>query len=140
MATDGRMGTIRTIIDGTHWITAEALLARHPESHLAAPDPVSGWKRRGPIFSVEIGSTEHFASYQFDEMGLPLPVIREILAGLGPNTDAWKIAAWFHFSNGWLVDPDRTEGTTRAVAPKDALQRPVEVIEAARKSRGTYWA
>jgi hypothetical protein len=134
------MCTIRKIIDETQWSTAEALLARHAAPHQAPPDPVSDWQRRGLIFSVEIGSAEHFASYQFDGTGLPLPVIREILAALGPVSDAWKIAAWFHFANGWLVDPDRTEGTQQAVAPKDALQRPAEVIEAARKSRGTYWA
>jgi hypothetical protein len=134
------MCTIRTIISETRWITAEALLSRCAEAHRASPDAVSDWKRRGLIFSVEIGSTEHFASYQFDETGLPLPVIREILAALGPVSDAWKIAAWFHSANGWLVYPDRTDGTPQAVAPRDALQRPAEVIGAARRSRGTYWA
>jgi hypothetical protein len=140
MTSDERLETIRKIIDGTPWITVEALLARHLESHLAAPDPVSDWKRRGLIFSVEIGSTEYFARYQFDGMGRPLPVIREILEALGPVGDPWKIAAWFYFPNGWLVDPNCTGGTPRAVAPKDALQRPVLVIEAARNSRETYWA
>jgi hypothetical protein len=140
METDQRTRTIRKIIDETQWITAEALLARHLMLRPAVADPVSDWKRRGLIFGVTIDGTECFARYQFDATGCPLPVIREILEALGPVGDPWKIAAWFHFPKGWLVDTNSNEEIARPMAPKDALQRPADVIKAARNWQGTYVA
>jgi hypothetical protein len=140
METDPRMETIRKIFDETRWITFEALLASHPGPYLAEVDPVTDWKRRGLIFGITIDGIEHFPRYQFDATGCPLPVIREILEALWPVGEPWKIAAWFHFPKGWLVDINSNEEVARPMAPKDALQRPADVIKAARNWRGTYAA
>jgi hypothetical protein len=100
------------------------------------PADVAEWQQRGWIFGVEAEGQRYYARYQFDDRGQPLPVIREILAELGPATDPWTIAAWFHFPNGWIVE----EGCTAPIAPKDALDRHVAVVDAARRFRGTFEA
>jgi len=140
METDQRMCTVRKIIDETRWITAEALLAEHLGRRPAIVDRVGDWKRRGLIFGVTIGGTEHFPLYHFDGTGCPLPVVRQILEELGPIRDPWTIAAWFHFPKGRLVDISPNEEIARPMAPKDALHRPADVIKAARNWRGTYVA
>ncbi|MDR6476296.1 hypothetical protein J2778_003796 [Paraburkholderia graminis] len=100
------------------------------------PADVAGWQQRGWIFGVEAEGHLYYARYQFDDRGQPLPVIRQILAELGHTTDPWAIAAWFHFPNGWLVE----DGCTAPIAPRDALDHHVAVVDAARRFRGTFEA
>ncbi|MFP3567461.1 hypothetical protein [Paraburkholderia sp. SIMBA_030] len=83
--------------------------------------PASDWKRRSRIFGVTFGGKEYFAGYQFDAMCQPLPVVRDILAALGPLDDSWKIAAWFHFPNGWIAS--RSDHQGEPVAPNVSVQR-----------------
>jgi hypothetical protein len=52
--------------------------------------------------------------------------------------DSWKLAAWFHFPNGWIVEPG-PEGPT-PVAPKDALDRLDDLLNALKKRQGSYVA
>ncbi|WP_323046533.1 hypothetical protein [Paraburkholderia sp.] len=85
---------------------------------------------------MEAAGQLYFARYQFDECNQPRPVIKEVLAELGPVTDPWKIAAWFHFPNGWIVE----EGGAGSIAPKNALDNRLGVLEAARRFRGTFVA
>jgi hypothetical protein len=102
--------------------------------------PVAGdWKRQGRIFSVNNGGKEFFPAYQFDDALQPRPIIKTILEALGDQIEGWNVAAWFHFPNGWLSHRD-ARGAAVAVAPKDALDRPDDVIAAARKNRATYLA
>ena len=102
-------------------------------------ESAADWKRRRRIFSVKHGEREFFPAYQFDKAWQPLPVINQILGLLGESYDGWAIAAWFHFPNGWLSYRDK-RGEVVAVAPKDALDRVADVVEAARKDQATYVA
>ncbi|SIT41793.1 conserved hypothetical protein [Paraburkholderia piptadeniae] len=120
-----REETIQKILAEGEWIGADA-----------APGDVAGWQQRGWIFGVEAGGRLYFARYQFDDHDEPRPIIREILAELGPAADPWTIAAWFHFPNGWIVK----EGCSGPVAPKDALDCATAVLDAARRFRGTFAA
>jgi hypothetical protein len=60
------------------------------------------------------------------------------LKRLGSVEDAWAVAVWFHFPNGWINRRDRIE--IGPIAPKDALDLREAVLEAAAKRQGTYVA
>jgi hypothetical protein len=128
-----RLETLRTVFEQGQWLTAEQINARQERPPASRSQPASDWNERGSIYSVTVDGQAHFAAYQFDTACKPQPVISEILAALGPVTDTWKIAAWFHFPNGWIIDE-----RAHAVAPKNALNRSQEVIAAARRYHGTY--
>ncbi len=133
-----RLKTLRKMLEEGGWLTAEQLNALQPRPPAQKSHPASDWKRRGRIFGVNDGGQEYFARYQFDETYQPLPVIKEILKALGEVADSWKIAAWFHFPNGWLARPG-TQGQ-QALAPKDALDQRNAVLAAAAKRQGSYTA
>lgn len=129
-----RMHAVQNMLETGEWLTAEQInkLQLTPPKNPA--HPASDWKRRGRIFSLAYGGKEYFARYQFDEVYQPLPIIKEILVALGTVADTWKIAAWFHFPNGWIAHGQQ------AVSPKDALDRRIEVLNAARKRSHGYVA
>ncbi|ONC30072.1 hypothetical protein AQ915_20685 [Burkholderia pseudomallei] len=130
--------TMRTVFAGGSWLTAEQINALQALPPADKTQPAGEWKGRGRIFGVVFDGKEYFAAYQFDATGQPLPVIKEILDTLGPVADPWKIAAWFHFPNGWIGGADEHEG--QPVAPLDALDRPEAVVNAARHRLGDYVA
>ncbi len=132
-----RLKTIRKMLEADEWLTADQLNALQPNPPAQKSHPASDWKRRGRIFGVSYGGQEYFARYQFDEAYQPLPIIKEILKAFGEIADTWKLAAWFHFPNGWLVRPG---APTKPVAPKDALDWRDAVLSAAAKRRGSYVA
>jgi len=133
-----RLQTIRTMFREEEWLTNEMLNQLQPEPPSNRSLPASDWKRRGRIFSVNFGGKEYFPRYEFDAVYQPLPVIRDILKAFGPVADSWKLAAWFHFPNGWIVEPG-PEGPT-PVAPKDALDRLDDLLNALKKRHGSYVA
>jgi hypothetical protein len=133
-----RLQTIRTMFREEEWLTNEVLNQLQPEPPSNRSLPASDWKRRGRIFSVNFGGKEYFPRYEFDAVYQPLPVIRDILKVFGPVADSWKLAAWFHFPNGWIVEPG-PEGPT-PVAPKDALDRLDDLLNALKKRQGSYVA
>ena len=133
-----RLQTIRTMFREEEWLTNEMLNQLQPEPPSNRSLPASDWKRRGRIFSVNFGGKEYFPRYEFDAVYQPLPVIRDILKAFGPVADSWKLAAWFHFPNGWIVEPG-PEGPT-PVAPKDALGRLDDLLNALKKRQGSYVA
>jgi hypothetical protein len=135
-----RLKTIQEMLDDGEWLTAEMLNRLQPEPPSNKSHPASDWKRRGRIFSVSVGGKEYFARYQLDALYQPLPIIKEILKAFGPVADAWKIAAWFHFANGWIAEPSQDGNSPRPVAPKDALDRRDDVLNALREGRGSYSA
>lgn len=132
------MATIRKVFEAGDWLTAEELnrLQRNPPKVKSLP--ASDWKRRGRVFCVSYDGKDYYARYQFDSLYQPLPVIKDILDAYGEYADAWSLAAWFHFPNGWIAK-EGTEGAV-PVAPKDALNRGADVINAARQRKGTYVA
>ncbi len=133
-----RQKAMQEVLSQGDWFTAGQInaLQTAPRAHKA--HPASDWKRRGRIFGVTVNGKEYFAGYQFDALFQPLPVIREILEALGPVADSWKIAAWFHFPNGWIIGRGQHAG--EPISPRDALDRRNEVIEAARHIYGGYVA
>lgn len=136
----GRMETIKKIPKGTTFLTGEAINARQSIPKQNKHSVASDWKRRGRIFSVT-GSDgkEYYPSYQFDMNGQPLPIMKDVLTALGEMNDAWAIASWFHFPNGWISRS--VDGKAVPVAPKDALlTRKDEVIKAAEKAWRTHYA
>lgn len=133
-----QMTTVRTVLEKGDWLTAEEInkLQSKPSSKTSLP--ASDWKRRKRIFSVSYDGKEYYPRYQFDAMYQPLPIISEILKAFGEYADAWSLATWFHFSNGWIAKD--VGGSAVPVAPKDALDRAHDVIKAACNQKGTYVA
>jgi hypothetical protein len=133
-----RMQTIREIFKEEEWLTADMVNRLQPEPPSNRSLPASDWKRRGRIFSVTFGGKEYFPRYEFDAAYQPLPLMRDILAAFGTVADTWKIAAWFHYPNGRIVEPG-AEGV-KAIAPKDALDRRDDLLKAIEKRNGSYVA
>lgn len=133
-----RMQTIREIFNGEEWLSAEMINRLQPEPPSNRSLPASDWKRRGRIFSVTFGGKEYFPRYQFDAAYQPLPLMRDVLTAFGTVADTWKIAAWFHYPNGRIVEPG-SEGL-QAMAPKDALDRRDDLMQALEKRTGSYVA
>ncbi|NIF56252.1 hypothetical protein [Burkholderia sp. Ax-1724] len=133
-----RREAIREILARGDWLTARQINALQAAPPANRARPASDWKRRGRIFGVFIGGREYFAGYQFDAIGQPLPVIKEILDALGMVADSWKIAAWFHFENGWISGTG--EYQDQPVSPMDALDRRDAVVNAAKHMGQTYIA
>jgi hypothetical protein len=133
-----RLETIRKMFREGEWLTSEMLNRLQPEPPANKSHPASDWKRRGRIFSVSFGGKEYFARYQFDVLYQPLPIIRDILKAFGPVADSWKIAAWFHFPNGWIAKTG--PHGPHPIAPKDALDRQRDVLSALERSQESYEA
>jgi hypothetical protein len=133
-----RREAMRAVFERGDWLTAEQICELQVTLVPNESQPASEWKRCGRVFSVYIDGKEYFAGYQFDSMCQPLPVIKEILDLLGPVADSWKIAAWFHFPNGWITGTREHEG--EPVSPMEALDRFEEVVSAAKHMRGSYIA
>lgn len=133
-----RLQTLREIFEEEQWLTAEMLNRLQPEPPSNRSLPASDWKRRGRIFSVAFGGKEYFPRYEFDAAYQPLPLMKEILAAFGTVADTWKIAAWFHYPNGWIAEPG-PKGV-KSIAPKDALDRRDDLMKALEKRKGSYAA
>jgi hypothetical protein len=133
-----RLDTIRKMLEEGEWLTAEQLNALQPNPPAQKSQPASDWKRRGRIFGVSYGGQDYFARYQFDDAYQPLSIIKDILRAFGEVADSWRIAAWFHFPNGWIAQPGT--GGQQPVAPKDALDQRDTVLNAVAKRHGSYVA
>jgi len=131
-----QMTTVRTVLAKGDWLTAEEInkLQSKPPSETSLP--AVDWRRGKRIFSVSYDGKEYYPRYQFDAMYQPLPVISEILKAFGEYADAWSLATWFHFPNGWIAK--EVGRSAVPVAPKDALDRAHDVIKAASNQKGTY--
>jgi len=133
-----QMTTVRAVFEDGDWLTAEEINKLQKKPSAKTSLPASDWKRRGRIFSVSYDGKEYYPRYQFDAMYQPLPIISDILKAYGEYADAWSLAIWFHFPNGWIAK-DVGE-MALPVAPKDALDRGRDVVKAALNQRGTYVA
>ena len=94
----------------------------HPKN---SSEPASRWKRERRVFAVRHGGRDLFPAFQFED-GYPRPVIKRILHELPPTATCWQTAIWFASGNGWL---DGAE-------PRNRLDAPDEVVEAARRLAG----
>jgi len=127
----GRFETVEEILKDGEWLTAQMLNARQPGP---ASDFATEWKRSRRIFSVPFAGEDYLPRYQSDAFYMPVPVISKVLEAFGPNADTWKIAAWLHYPNAWIVESGPVG--VRTVAPKDVLDRPVDVLNAPRAAHG----
>jgi hypothetical protein len=138
---EGRLQYTQTISEIFHkeeWLTAEIINRHQPRPPSNPSLPADDWKQSGRIFSVTFGGQEYFPRYQFDAIYQPLPLIRDILAAFGAVDDTWKISAWFHYPNGRIVK--RVHESVKANAPKDALDRRDDLMNALNKRTGSYVA
>lgn len=133
-----RLRSIRKILCEGEWLTAAEVNAAQENPPAQKSLPASDWKRRGRIFSVSHDGVDYYPRYAFDAAYRPLPIIGEILKEFGTESDAWKIAAWFHFPNGYLTLA--TADGRRSISPKEALDRRDQLLNAVRSRRGTYVA
>lgn len=134
----GQMATVKKVFEEGDWLTAEDINKLQIRPPAKKSLPASDWKRRGRIFSVSYDGKEYYPRYQFDAMFQPLPVLSRILKAYGECADTWALATWFHFPNSWIAKNVGNEVVP--VAPKDALDRAIDVIKAARNQKGTYVA
>ena len=131
----GRIDTINEILQDGRSLTAAMLNSLQTDP---SRDVATEWKRSRKIFSVAFNGKDYFPHYQFDASHQPLPIISEVIGKFGPDAGTWIIAAWFHYPNGWIVDS--APGGVHAVAPKDALDRPDEILNALERRTGSYHA
>jgi hypothetical protein len=124
-----RRKTVNALTAETEWYTA---------SDLADAGMARDWKRRRRVFAVAMGGKDFYPAYQFDDAMRPRPAIARILRAFGPVGDPWKLVAWFHYPNGWLVE--KNDPQRRPQAPKDFLDDEDAVVQAARKLGNTYVA
>ena len=128
-----RNRTLRWVRENTSWVRAEALDAGQREA----------WKRGRQVFSVVYRGAELFPSYLFIDIEgqlQPRPSIRLVLGALGPDHEAWALAAWFIAANAWLVDRDGSDA--RCISPTEALERGLDdrVVQAAKRNATSYVA
>jgi hypothetical protein len=114
-----RLRSIRKMMEEGEWLTAAEINEAQDNPPAQKSLPASDWKRRGRIFSVNYNGTDYYPRYAFDATFRPLPIISDILKEFAGEPDSWKIAAWFHFPNGY-INIDTPDGQ-RVIGPKDAL-------------------
>jgi hypothetical protein len=134
----GQMATVKQVFDEGDWLTAKEINMLQQKPPAKKSLPASDWKRRRRVFGVSYGGTDYYPRYQFDAVYKPLPVIKDVLKAYGECADSWSLAVWFHFPNGRIVK--QIDDEAMPVAPKDALDRSFDVINAARSQKGTYVA
>ncbi|MHA4867250.1 hypothetical protein ACXZ1M_06070 [Duganella sp. PWIR1] len=132
-----RKRTVGKLLAMTAWISREEL-SQSLHKQLGDASAIDLWVSERKIFAVEQFQGQLFAAFQFDDAYRPRHIISEILDILGKD-DAWAIASWFLFPNGWISRMQ--DGVETAVAPANALDDENTVRDAALKERqGTYFA
>lgn len=104
----------------------------HRISGSAADNPratASRWAREGRIFGVEWRERVLYPAFQFDSLGQPRPVIREILELLPEALTGWARALW------WTAESEALGGSR----PLGLLDDP-ELLRAAAQAEHDAWA
>ncbi len=120
------------VLRGSEWLSALQVgeLAGRSASNPAAL--ANRWKREGKLFSISWNGKDWYPRYAFDAVLQPRPLIAEVIKIFGPDTDPWRIAAWFESSNAWLDEQKPHQCIT------DSTDTPhiERILEAARKKDG----
>ena len=117
---------VRRNVEAEYALEAEfGLLSAADVARLAgatAADParlVQDWLEQGRVFVVPVADGERLPGFQFDERGVPRPVIADMLRWLADRVPTWDLALWFTAGgNVWL-------GGKR---PVDALDSDPELV------------
>ena len=120
---------VAAIINGTEWLTAQAVGKRHDPDATDPQAVTNQWKKEARIFAVELAGQPLYPAYLFDETGTPIPEVAEIL-GVFAGYSPLRIASWFESTSGMLHGKRPREAMTsdsRAVvaAAKDHVVGPV---------------
>lgn len=119
-----RKRAVDAVLNGTDWLKAKDVGSRADPEASNPHSIVSRWVKRGEVFSLEQGGVKLFPDYIFDELGNPLPVVKEILK-VFENRSAFRIASWF----------ESTSSALGGKRPRELVKSdPDIVLEAARDS------
>lgn len=92
----------KAVLDSADWLTSAKVSERAGYTGKNVSAAPNKWKKAGKAFCIQVGGKDLYPSYIFDVDSKPYPVVKTILANLGPNKSPWAIAAWFASKNGWL--------------------------------------
>lgn len=93
---------INAVLNGTEWLTASQVGLRHRSDAVNPHASVSRWQKEGKIFSILHSGQRLYPKYIFDELGNPLPAVREVLNVLDGYLP-FRIASWFESTNAMLA-------------------------------------
>ncbi|MRW88401.1 hypothetical protein GJ699_00185 [Duganella sp. FT80W] len=133
---EARQRTIEKLLRGLTWYTHDELSRMLTTAEKDGAELLSGWLREKRIFCVD-GQITLYPQFQFDAQHSPYPVIKDVLACFSAK-DAWAIAAWFFFPNGWIGQIK--DGKEFAIAPWAVMDRAEDLLRAARNEHGTHFA
>jgi hypothetical protein len=86
-------------------VLSAADVARLAGSTAANPERlVTRWREEGRVLAVAADGTARFPGFQFDERGVPLPVIADVLTAVADRLPGWELALWFTAANARLGD------------------------------------
>jgi hypothetical protein len=112
---------VRRNVEARYALEAEfGLLSAADVARLAgatATDParlIQDWLQQRRVFVVPAADGERLPGFQFDERGVPRPVIADVLRWFPDRLPTWELALWFTGSNVWVGD-----------------QRPVDALDSA---------
>lgn len=87
-----------------HLLTAADAAALAGSTAIDPERLVRDWREQCRVFVVPTADGPQLPGFQFDERGVPLPAIADVLAAFADRLSGWGLALWFTGSNGWLGD------------------------------------
>ncbi|WP_321898743.1 hypothetical protein [Paraburkholderia heleia] len=113
---------LEAVLSGTQWLMAPTSGEQQVPDAANLQVAASRWKAEGRVFAIERAGQNLYPRYLFDESGMPIPEVEEILRvfeGYAPL----RIASWFESTNSLL----------HGRRPRECLATvPSAVVEAAR--------
>jgi diaminopimelate epimerase len=122
MRAEMEAAAIEAVLNGTTWLTAQAVDQQQNPNARNPPAVTSRWKTEGKVFSIERAGHTLYPRYIFDEAGNPISEVAQILKVFN-GYQPFRIASWFESTNSML----------RGKRPREVLAtNPAAVIVAAR--------
>lgn len=92
------------ILNSGDWVKASQIAEASGTGAANSSALPNRWKRESRIFAINHKGVDLYPAYALDLANgcRPLPAVADVLAVLAPIKDDWKLAAWFHFANGYL--------------------------------------
>jgi len=113
---------IEVVLQGAEWLTAREVGERHNPQAGNPHAAVSRWVQTGKIFGIQRAGQALYPSYEFDELGQPIPAVQDVMSVLS-GYSPFSMASWFESVSSML----------NGRRPREVLtSEPHAVIEAAR--------